>query len=342
MNYYEVLGVSPQRDRRRDQEGVPRARPPVPPRREPRRPAARSSASRRSTRRTRRCAIPSAAAATTCSGPTARRGAVGGGSPFDAGAFGLNDLFDAFFGGDAFGGGRGPAGPARGPDAETVLDLTLDDVVFGARQTLDLQHADRVRDAATASGCAPGHASRPLPDVRRQRRGAPGPPLAARPDRDRRPVPDVLRRPARSIPNPCDDVPAATGRVDGHALDRGRRARAASTTASGCGSSGRGPAAPRGGTGRRPLRRRARRAAPRARAARRRALAPAAGLDRAGRARHAARDRRRSTVPREIDVAAGTQPGALIRLRGLGVPSLRTARRGDLVVEVARRRADAT
>ena len=38
--------------------------------------------------------------------------------------------------------------------------------------------------------------------------------------------------------------------------------------------------------------------------------------------------------PHEVDVAAGTQPGALIRLRGLGVPSLRTTRRGDLVVEV--------
>jgi molecular chaperone DnaJ len=38
--------------------------------------------------------------------------------------------------------------------------------------------------------------------------------------------------------------------------------------------------------------------------------------------------------PREVDVAAGTQPGTLIRLRGLGVPSLRTTRRADLVVEV--------
>src|SRR3979490_2317123 len=34
------------------------------------------------------------------------QGPFGGGSPFDAGAFGLNDLFDAFFGGN---------GPRRGP-----------------------------------------------------------------------------------------------------------------------------------------------------------------------------------------------------------------------------------
>jgi molecular chaperone DnaJ len=39
--------------------------------------------------------------------------------------------------------------------------------------------------------------------------------------------------------------------------------------------------------------------------------------------------------PREIDVQSGTQPGARIRLSGLGVPSLRTGRRGDLVLEVS-------
>jgi len=38
--------------------------------------------------------------------------------------------------------------------------------------------------------------------------------------------------------------------------------------------------------------------------------------------------------PREVDVQSGSQPGARIRLSGLGVPSLRTGRRGDLVLEV--------
>ena len=37
---------------------------------------------------------------------------------------------------------------------------------------------------------------------------------------------------------------------------------------------------------------------------------------------------------REIDVQSGTQPGARVRLPGLGVPSLRNGRRGDLVLEV--------
>ena len=38
--------------------------------------------------------------------------------------------------------------------------------------------------------------------------------------------------------------------------------------------------------------------------------------------------------PQEVEVPSGTQHGTLLRLRGLGVPSLRGGRRGDLVVEV--------
>src|SRR4051812_36359630 len=48
-----------------------------------------------------------------------------GAGGFDAGAFGLNDLFDAFFGGAMR--DRGPAGPMRGQDMETVLNLKLVD-----------------------------------------------------------------------------------------------------------------------------------------------------------------------------------------------------------------------
>src|SRR4051812_37183718 len=39
----------------------------------------------------------------------AAAGAGAGGAAYGAGQFGLNDLFDAFFGGDMFGGGRGGA-----------------------------------------------------------------------------------------------------------------------------------------------------------------------------------------------------------------------------------------
>src|SRR5258708_13823730 len=60
--------------------------------------------------RRRRCAL---------FGPQgANAGGFGGGSQFDAGAVGLNDLFDAFFGG-AGPRGRGPRGAAPGPHAAT-------------------------------------------------------------------------------------------------------------------------------------------------------------------------------------------------------------------------------
>lgn len=58
---------------------------------------------------------------------------AGGGDPF---AGGLNDLFDAFFGGrNPFGGGggpRGPSGPPRGQDMEVVADIDFEQAVFGA------------------------------------------------------------------------------------------------------------------------------------------------------------------------------------------------------------------
>jgi molecular chaperone DnaJ len=37
----------------------------------------------------------------------------------------------------------------------------------------------------------------------------------------------------------------------------------------------------------------------------------------------------------DLEVPAGTQHGAQLRLKGLGVPSLRSTRRGDLVVDIA-------
>jgi molecular chaperone DnaJ len=258
----------------------------------------------------------------------ANAGPFGSGSPFDAGAFGLNDLFDAFFGG----GGAGPSGQAataRGPDAETVLDLTLEDVVHGARKTLDLQMFVECERCA-ATGCAAGtHPDRCATcdgsgEVRQVRRSLLGQIVTAGPC-------GACGATGQVIPNPCETCGGA-GRVKGRSsievdvprgIDDGQRLRL----------SGRGPAAPRGG--------------------------PAGDLYVGVRvARHPDLERRGDELwyrlpisivqaalgtqidiatldgPREIDVAAGTQPGALIRLRGLGAPSLRTTRRGDFVVEI--------
>jgi molecular chaperone DnaJ len=66
------------------------------------------------------------------------------------GGGGINDIFDAFFGGGSpFGGGgrRGPTGPPRGQDIEAVVDLAFEEAVFGAR------HAVAVRTAVSCEAC---------------------------------------------------------------------------------------------------------------------------------------------------------------------------------------------
>ena len=159
-----------------------------------------------------------------------------------AGDFGLNDLFDAFFGGDAFGGPAAAAatGPARGADAEMTIELTLARHRVRRAQDRRAPHAGRVRHLRGERGRA-GHAPRTLPDVRRSRRGAPGPALPARSARHRGAVPGVRRN--RSDPaEPVRDLPRRWARArDAHASTS--MCRRASTTASG--SASRSAARPR-------------------------------------------------------------------------------------------------
>lgn len=80
-------------------------------------------------------------------------GGGGGGDPF-AGGFG--DIIDAFFGGGSpFGGRSGPAGPPRGQDIETVVDISFVDAVFGSQQEIHVRTAV-VCDECNGSGAAPG------------------------------------------------------------------------------------------------------------------------------------------------------------------------------------------
>jgi len=84
-------------------------------------------------------------------------GAAGGagGDQFFGG--GLGDIFDAFFGGQGspFGGQRGPAGPPRGQDLEVVADLSFEQAVFGAAVPVTLRTAVPCDDCG-ASGATPG------------------------------------------------------------------------------------------------------------------------------------------------------------------------------------------
>jgi molecular chaperone DnaJ len=83
-------------------------------------------------------------------------GSGGGGDPF-GGAGGFGDIFEAFFGGASpFGGGqRGPSGPPRGENIETVADIAFEEAVFGCQTTVKVRTAVRCDDCA-GSGAKAG------------------------------------------------------------------------------------------------------------------------------------------------------------------------------------------
>jgi molecular chaperone DnaJ len=254
---------------------------------------------------------------------------AGGGDAF---GFGLNDLFDAFFGGrDPFGNERGAgAGPRRGADAETLLDLTLEEVVFGGTKQFDVTMPVAC-DICEGSGCAPGTHAQTCEscggsgEVRSVRRSILGQLVTSGP------CPQCAAT-GQVIPSPCHTC-HGDGRVRSErkleveippGIDTGQRLRLSS----------RGPAGPRGGpagdlyvTVR---------------------VAEHPGLERAGDDLHSVQTIAMTqaalgttlTVPtldgdQEIDVPSGTQPGRVFTLHGLGVPSLRSGRRGNLDVHVA-------
>ncbi len=92
-------------------------------------------------------------------------GATGGGQRvedvFSGG--GLNDLFDAFFGGqNPFGGGgarRGPSGPPRGQDLEVVTEIEFEQAVFGATVPVSLRLPQRCPDCG---GTGAGQGTKPV------------------------------------------------------------------------------------------------------------------------------------------------------------------------------------
>jgi molecular chaperone DnaJ len=252
-------------------------------------------------------------------------GAVGSGPMGDG--FGLGDIFEAFFGGDL--GGRGGRGPARGPDIETRVTITLHEATFGVSRTVDVRLPTEC-ERCEGSGCEPGtHPNRcdtcgGAGQVRQVRRSILGQMMTAAPCA-------ACDGTGSRILSPCTDC-RGEGRVVGErtleivvpaGIEEGQRLRLA----------GRGPAAPRGGvpgdlyvTVH---------------------VAPLPGLVRDGRdllhacsvsISQAALGVRIEVPglegPIELDVPAGTQPGHVLRVRGQGVTSLRSRGRGDLLVQI--------
>jgi molecular chaperone DnaJ len=253
-------------------------------------------------------------------------GAAGPG--MGAEGFGLNDLFDAFFGGDVFGARRGASGPPRGPDLESRVDLSLEDAAFGVTRTLEV-HMPVACARCDGSGCEPGtHPARcetcgGLGEVRQVRRSLLGQVVTASP------CPTCGATGTR-IPSPCREC-RGDGRVGGTreievqvpaGIHHGQRLLLR----------GQGPAAPRGGvpgdlyvavT-----------------------VAPDPRFERHGDdllhvrpiAMTEAALGAELTIEtldgeEQLGVPPGTQSGRVFRLKGRGMPSAH-GRRGDLLVEV--------
>src|SRR5581483_7516940 len=254
--------------------------------------------------------------------------ATGAGAKMGGFDLGVSDLFAAFFGA-GFGGGRGPAGPARGPDAEVHLILDLEEAAFGATKPVELRMPVEC-ERCTGSGCEPGtHPSTcrtcgGAGEVRTVRRTILGQMMTATPCA-------ACRGTGREILSPCRDC-RGDGRVTLPAtievqvpagIDDGQRLRLA----------GRGPAAPRGGEpgdlyvsiAVRPHPRFERDGDDLLHVLRLPMTQAALGAH-----------LKIETLDGEEDlvIPTGTQTGKTFRLRGRGVPALRGRGRGDLIVTV--------
>ena len=186
---------------------------------------------------------PSAAAATTCSARTARgrRGRAPGARAARRSASATSSTRSSAATRSATAARR--AHPVR-PTPRRSSTSTSPRPRSAPPRTVEVRLPGRVR-AVQRLGLRARHPPGALRRVRRRGRGARGPPVDPRPDRHRGAVRRVQRH-RQPHPDPVQGVPRATGGCARRARSTSR-CRRASTTASACGSPGRGPAAPRGG-----------------------------------------------------------------------------------------------
>ena len=246
--------------------------------------------------------------------------------PFGGG--GLGDLFDAFFGGQG-GGRRARSGPARGADAEVVIELDFRDAVFGVRRDLTVEGLVACPDC-DGSGARPGTTAVRCPDCdgtgeqRRVRQSILGQVVTAVACPRCQGLGEAIASPCPTCRGDGRHVEERTFTVDVPAgVDHGSTLRL----------TGRGAAGPRGGppgdlyvhlavqTDDRFVRHGADLGADLHVSMTQAALGALVNF---------------ATLDGEetLTIPAGTQTGHTIRLRGRGIPHVRGRGRGDLLVSV--------
>jgi molecular chaperone DnaJ len=260
--------------------------------------------------------------------PLAPAGGAGG-NPFGAGFGGFGDIFETFFGG-AGGGGRGPRSRVRqGADALLRIELSMTEMAFGVQKDIAVETAVTCQ-TCQGDGCAPGTRPRTCDtcggrgEVQSMQRSLLGPVMTSRSC-------PTCGGTGQQIPSPCPNC-SGEGRVRARrtisvdvpgGIEDGMRIR----------MTGQGEVGPGGG--------------------------PAGDLyievteqphdtfTREGSDLHctvavpmtAAALGTELTLTsldgeERVEIRPGTQSGAVITLRGRGVPRLRSTTRGDLHVHV--------
>jgi len=253
-----------------------------------------------------------------------------GGDPFN---FDLNDIFENFFGGSPFGGGRsrGPTGPPRGQDQEVVLDLDFEEAMFGVDRRVELRTAVGC-DSCDGIGATPGTLIQTCStcggqgQVRQVRQSLLGQMMTTAPC-------PTCNGIGEEVPDPCSACGGEGRRMDTRSYEV--RVPAGVDTGSTLRLTGRGAAGPRGGdSGDLYVHLRV---ADSDRFVREGdhliAEQPVSMLQAALGARI---EFETLDGPEELAIPPGTQPGEVLRLRGHGVPRLegRGRGRGDLLISL--------
>jgi molecular chaperone DnaJ len=258
-------------------------------------------------------------------------GAAAGADPFGfGGAGGINDIFEAFFGGGGFGSPRGPSGPPRGQDLEAVADLDLAQAAFGTTTPITIRTAVACPDC-NGTGAAAGTAPMRCPDcngsgqIRRVRQGLLGQMVTTGPCSRCGGVGQVIASPCPSCRGEGRRIEERSYNVDIPAgVDTGSTLRL----------TGRGAVGPRGGAaGDLYVHLRVR---PHDRFRREGADLVAeqeVSFAQAALGVHVLLETLDGTEE-DVAIPAGTQSGRELRLRGKGIPHLEGRGRGDLRVVV--------